>query len=59
MKLWIKCVSNLKRINWNIYQSFFTLKKKSQKKVNYLEIYTDVYVFLFKFMFLDLTFLKF
>ena len=54
-KLWIKCVSNLKCINWNIYQNFFTLKKRSQKKVNYLEIYTDVYVFLFKFMFLDLT----
>ena len=30
-----------------------------QKKVNYLEIFRDVNVFLFNFMFLDLSFLEF
>ena len=52
-------MSNLKCINWIIYQSHFILKKKRQKKVNYLEIFRDVYVFLFNFMFLDLPFLGF
>ena len=52
-------MSNLKCINWNIYQSNFILKKKRQKKVNYLEIFRDVYVFPFNFMFLNLPFLGF
>ena len=52
-------MSNLKCINWNIYQSNFILRKKRQKKVNYLEIFRDVYVFTFNFMFLNLPFLGF